>query len=179
MLKESGRVVAIDEDGLWVETLKTSTCAKCVAKSGCGQNLAAKLIPSHNMTLIKAYFAKQTDSNVKGGEVDKESQRWNVGDTAIIGVAENALLSAALFAYGMPLVLMIIGVLISQILPPLISSSDLQAALGAVLGLFAGGSLVKLWSNKQRNDGFFQAHVVSRAIATDTMSADTAETTKL
>lgn len=172
MLKESGRVVAIDKDGLWVETLKTSTCAKCVAKSGCGQNLAAKLIPSQNMTLIKAFFKKSEDTNEDGavGHAE-ESERWQVGDTAIIGVAENALLSAALFAYGIPLALMIVGVLLSQLFPPSITPSDLQAALGAVIGLFAGGFFVKLWSRRRSDDGFFHAHVISHAIATDILDS--------
>lgn len=179
MLKESGRVVAVDVDGLWVETLKTSTCAKCVAKAGCGQNLAAKLMPTSNMTLIKAFFQKENDSNSdampgEAIEVERPAQecdRWKVGDTAIIGVAENALLAAAFFAYGVPLILMVIGLMLSQVLPPLVSSSDLQAALGALIGILVGGLVVRYWSKHRKDDGFFHAHVLSQAIVTDTSIA--------
>ena len=56
MLKESGKVVSIEDDGLWVETIQQSTCGSCRAKKGCGQQLLSKIgVHSAN---IKAVFDK-------------------------------------------------------------------------------------------------------------------------
>jgi len=38
MLRESGRVVAIESDAVWVETIRSSLCGSCAAKAGCGQD---------------------------------------------------------------------------------------------------------------------------------------------
>ena len=42
MLTETGKVIAIEDDGLWVETLQLSACAQCAARQGCGQRVLAK-----------------------------------------------------------------------------------------------------------------------------------------
>ena len=39
MLTETGRVVAVDDDGLWVETVRRSTCNACGVRQGCGHGL--------------------------------------------------------------------------------------------------------------------------------------------
>ena len=39
MLVETGRVVAVEEDSLWVETIRQSTCGSCAAQKGCGHGL--------------------------------------------------------------------------------------------------------------------------------------------
>ena len=42
MLLERGRVVAIEADAVWVETIRRSTCAGCSARSGCGHGVLAR-----------------------------------------------------------------------------------------------------------------------------------------
>ena len=37
MLEETGTVVKIEPDALWVETVQTTTCGSCSARRGCGQ----------------------------------------------------------------------------------------------------------------------------------------------
>ena len=44
MISETGRIVAIETDGLWVETIQRSTCGSCAAEKGCGQSLMARLM---------------------------------------------------------------------------------------------------------------------------------------
>ena len=39
MRVETGRVVAIERDGRWVETIRQSTCGSCAARKGCGHGL--------------------------------------------------------------------------------------------------------------------------------------------
>jgi len=101
VLTEQGRALAVDEDGLWVETHKQSACAKCSAQKGCGQSLLAKSTMP-NMTCVKALF-------------DGPSPRiWKIGDSVVIGVNEMTFLKATLISYLLPLLLMVLGALLGN-----------------------------------------------------------------
>ena len=43
MLTESGRVVAVNDSTVWVETIQQSTCGQCAARKGCGQSMLSKM----------------------------------------------------------------------------------------------------------------------------------------
>ncbi|MFL0803103.1 MAG: SoxR reducing system RseC family protein [Agarilytica sp.] len=152
MLKETGTVVAVDEDGVWVETLQQSTCAKCSAKQGCGQQLLNKLSPSHNMTFIKALYTDASKRHI-----------WVNGDTAVLGVNENALVFAALLAYGLPILLMMLGIGVGGYWSGTLSN-DLHTVFGALVGLIIGGVIVKLHGLFIRDDSVFQAYVLDKSI---------------
>ncbi len=145
-------MVAVDEDGLWVETLQRSTCAKCSAKQGCGQQLLNKLSPSQNMTFIKALFTDSSRRHI-----------WASGDTAVLGVNEHALVFAALLAYGLPLALMIVGIGLAGYWAGALSN-DLYTAFGALVGLIIGGVVVKLHGIFIRDDSVFHAYVLDKSI---------------
>lgn len=172
MLSETGRVVAIDKDGLWVETLKTSACAKCAAQSGCGQNLAAKLLPNSHLTLIKALFAPPSDERQSKDQQSQDpqpqdpqykDQPWRVGDEVVVGVEENAFVVAAIIAYGIPLAAFVAGAFIAQSVSIAHVPEDAISAIGAFIGLFLGGVLVKSFSRVRRSTKCFQALVLARA----------------
>ncbi len=152
MLKETGTVVAVDNDGLWVETMQQSTCAKCSAKQGCGQQLLNKLSPSQNMTFIKALFTDSSRHHI-----------WVSGDTAVLGVNEHALVFAALLAYGLPLAFMIAGIGVGGYWGGGLSN-DLHTVSGALVGLIIGGVIVKLHGLFIRDDSVFQAYVLDKLI---------------
>lgn len=155
MLKETGRVVAVEDDGLWVETLKQSTCGACAARHGCGQKLLMTADKSSNMTFIKALFEGQS-----------RSQDWTVGDNAILGISENALVWAALIAYGIPLLFMIIGAYAGTNLGSG-GSHELMSAFGALSGLLVGGLSVRIHQRFSRKKSFYQAYVIGKALASD------------
>ncbi len=155
MLYETGQVVAVEADGLWVETLKQSACAKCSAKAGCGQKLLASVHPKHNMTFVKAVFFDGS-----------EAKSWSVGDQAILGVAKEALVKAALIAYLVPLLMMLLGI---WALPEFVGSisflsSEMLSLIGAVLGLIIGGLIVRWHSRSASGKDCYQAKVVSKAL---------------
>ncbi len=150
MLKETGTVVAVEADGLWVETLKQSACAKCAAKQGCGQRLLGSLSPGSNMTFIKALFT----------EVSRE-EKWLNGDQVVLGVEENALVLAAVLAYCVPLLGFMLGMLIAV---HAFDAGDVVAAIGAFVGLGVGAMLVKVYSLSARRKDVFQAYVLNKAI---------------
>ncbi|PSF10661.1 sigma E positive regulator RseC/MucC [Marinobacter fuscus] len=125
MITETGRVVAEAGSSVWVQTIRTSACQSCAARSGCGQRvLAAASGGKANQVLIE---------NTIGARV---------GDDVIIGLDEQALLRASVAVYGGPLVLMVAGsILMHRVFGP----QDIAAIGGALAGLGAGFLLVRRW----------------------------------
>lgn len=155
MIKETGTVVAIEQDGLWVETLKQSACASCAAKHGCGQKLFNDSSAATGMTLIKVLFT---------GESRKVG--WRIGDSAVLGVEELSLVYGALVAYGLPLILMLLGMLAASlwIAPDL---GDVSAVGGAFVGLIVGGVAARVHSAINKNRSCYQAFVLGKVISSD------------
>jgi len=149
VIKETGKVVAVEKDGLWVETLKSSACSQCSAKRGCGVKLLSRASLSSNMTFIKAFFV-----------APNSEERWSVDDQAVLGIEEHALVFAALIAYGVPLMLLILGALGGSKLS--FFSADVSAALGAFVGLMVGALLVRLHARFSRNNTYYQARVLGK-----------------
>lgn len=148
MLVERGRVVGIDDDGLWVATEPTSICAKCSAKDkGCGQSLLVEA-QQDNKVAVKAHFDK-TNTGAR-------SRIWQLGDTAEIGIAEHALLVGSLILYLLPLMSMIVGALLVSSL----GAGDVYAVAGALLGLALGGVGVKWHAGSRRDSEFYQVRVL-------------------
>ncbi|MBX2859031.1 MAG: SoxR reducing system RseC family protein [Cellvibrionaceae bacterium] len=148
MLSEVAQVVAVESDGLWVVTEPQSACQKCQAQRGCGQ----KLLASHvgKVTYVKALF-----------ESDALAQHpWSEGQEVIIGIEEQAFLSASLLAYLFPLITMIAVMLAANFF----YGSEAFAAIGALLGLLMGGMLVKVISGRlsPAQALCFQAKVISQ-----------------
>lgn len=154
MLRELGRVISVDYDGVWVETLQKSSCDQCSARSGCGQRLLADSALK-NMSAIKALYSSKNNCILK------------VGDQVEIGITENALVSAALLVYMLPLVMMVCGALIGSIV--FTSSVDngvreIFTPLFALVGLALGGFAVRWHSVKHRNSNKFHAVVLEPSV---------------
>ncbi|PCK08502.1 MAG: transcriptional regulator [Alteromonadaceae bacterium] len=160
MLKESGKVVAVDPDGLWIETLRQSACNSCSASKGCGQKLLAKSTSLATHTHIKAEFTDES-----------RDHNWQVGDTAELGMDEQAFLTGALLSYILPLILMIFfSWLGSEINFESRSGgngfySEVAAFLGAVLGLAIGGFGVKHHSTRSKQNPLYTPVVLSRLLS--------------
>lgn len=148
MLFEHGTVVAVEHDGLWLETLKQSSCKQCSAQKGCGQKLMVTSAAS-KMTRIKATLLKP-----------QESLYWQVGDIAEIAIDEFALVNATLIAYGIPLLVMLLATVISNVY----SVTDVYVALFAFLGLLLGGTFVRWHSAINLDNTGYHAKVVRKII---------------
>lgn len=99
MIEESGRVVSVDDKGVWVETIKASACASCAAKSGCGQKLLASIGEGKRFI-----FAVSNPNELAVGE----------NDSVLIGIEEGSFLKATLFMYLIPLFALMAGAFVSQ-----------------------------------------------------------------
>src|SRR5690606_41894860 len=94
MIHEKGRIVAIEPDGLWVETIQRSTCNSCSAEKGCSQRLMAKLSghTSHLWVLLQGRVVN----------------RYQLGDEVEFGVPEIVVVNISLFAFLFALIGMIL-----------------------------------------------------------------------
>jgi sigma-E factor negative regulatory protein RseC len=142
MLQETGRIVAIENDALWVETIQRSVCGNCDSQKGCGQRLLSQFgaQPSYLKVLLSGR------SNIK----------YNINDRVTIGIPETAVVKASLLIYLLPLV---IFVLFSGAAQLYFQNDPLSIVAGAI-GLVAGGALVRSYMFSQRNNIDFQPRVI-------------------
>lgn len=134
MITETGRIVAVEQDGLWVETIQRSTCGSCAAQKGCGQSLMSRLMghTSYLWVLLEG----------------RNSEDYRLGEEIQIGVPETVVVRGSLFVYLVPLLAMILGAGLAQQW----WGSDGLSALGALLGLLSGGALVRWRAHQTRHD---------------------------
>ena len=134
MISETGRIVAVENEGLWVETIQRSTCGSCAAEKGCGQSLMSKLL-GHTSYLWVVLEGR-------------DASDYRIGEEVSIGVPETVVVRGSLFVYLVPLLAMVAGSGLAQHL----WGSDGLSAIGAVLGLVAGGALVRWRAYQTRYD---------------------------
>ncbi|GHD40024.1 positive regulator of sigma(E), RseC/MucC [Marinobacter persicus] len=138
MITETGKVVAIDGGYAWVQTIRTSACQSCSARSGCGQRALA---------------------SVTGGRANRvrvsNSAGARVGDDVVLGIDEQALLRASLWVYGVPLLALVVGCIAGF---RGFGGSELSAVAGAVVGLAGGFWLVRRW--QAGNAGAFEPRML-------------------
>ncbi|WP_420554343.1 SoxR reducing system RseC family protein [Neptuniibacter marinus] len=101
MIQENGKVVDVNSQGVWVETVKQSACASCAAKNGCGQKLLASVGQG------KRFIFRVNNPDNLSVITD---------DDVLIGIEEGAFLKATVFMYLIPLIGLFAGAVISDAL---------------------------------------------------------------
>lgn len=141
MIEETGRVVAVEEGAVWVETIRQSACQSCSAKAGCGHSALSKLGRQtvHFRATASGHFA--------------------VGDDVVIGVPESLVVTSSLLAYLMPLVIAL-GL---ALLADHYTGSDGWAALAGLLGLAVGFAALRWYFSHNQLDDRYQPVVLRRA----------------
>ena len=144
MITERGRVVAADTDGVWLETVRRSTCSGCSARNGCGHGLFNSYGSGgrHYVRALPGAFAPES---------------FQVNDEVEISVPERALLSGALWVYLMPLAALLAGMVLASHW----YASDTAAAAGAGAGLLAGLGLLRLHAAWTRHSLAYQPVVTA------------------
>jgi sigma-E factor negative regulatory protein RseC len=120
---ETGRVVALEGAAVWIETIRSSACGSCAARSGCGHRTLAGVLTS-DKGLVRA---RESDS-LKAADC-------SVNDRVEISIPRSTLSLGALLLYGLPLVS---GIALALMIG---AESDARAAVGffvGLLGAFAG-----------------------------------------
>ena len=146
MLLETGRVVAVEDDGVWVETIRKSTCGSCSVQKGCGHGLLNRISDGHR-SLVRALPGKKLHPS-----------QCRVDDEVRISIPEDVILRGSLIVYILPLLAMLAGAALGSMLQT--TNPDLGSALGAVAGFVAGFALVRLHAHRHRDDRELQPTLV-------------------
>ena len=137
MIFETGIVVNNEHGSLLVETIQRTACDSCIAEKGCGQSLLSKLTGKTNRirVLLGDYAAESIE----------------LGQSVTIGIPENVIVKGSLLVYMLPILMAVLGAwLLGSGLKSM--EQDLFSILGATVGLFLGGLLVKIRSNQTYRD---------------------------
>lgn len=147
MLTETGRVVAHDDAGFWVETIRQSTCGTCAAQKGCGHSL-----------INKVSDGKRNYIHVLPGE--HSLQACDLDDEVRFSIPEEVILRGSFIAYMMPLLSMLAGASVAVqwlgVILGVVISQDAAAAIGAISGLALGFAGVRWHAQRHRQDVNFQ-----------------------
>jgi len=153
MLEEHAIVLSINpnshnlSDSIAVlEIQRKTACGLCGKTRGCGNSIWGKLF-AHQSTSFKA----------------QNPIKAKVGDSVVVGINERALLKSALLLYIAPLVTMMIGAILMNVL----MHNNAGSMLGSLIGLIIGFVWVKGHTTASR---YFleQQPVILRLVTQDT-----------
>lgn len=129
MLEQHARVVHSSEQGVWVKASDPPGCGVC-AGEGCASRRIAELFQR------------------KPRQYQVESKfPVAVGDDVIVGLPDGSLLRSALYLYGLPLVAVMLGAVLSQ----WIWANDAGALAGALAGLLLAGVWIVIGTSHSRS----------------------------
>ncbi|GAB3105960.1 SoxR reducing system RseC family protein [Aestuariicella hydrocarbonica] len=134
MITEVGRVVAVDQGCLWVETIQRSTCESCSAEKGCGQSLVAKW--GGKTSFIRVLLD------------GRDASQYHLHDTVKIGIPEEVVARGSMLVYLTPLMALMAGVFMAESF----NLSEGGVIVSALAGLLVGGGGVRWHSYRHRDD---------------------------
>jgi sigma-E factor negative regulatory protein RseC len=123
MLEHTGTVIEADEHTALIETVRRSACGHCSSGDSCGISVLAGVF-------------KQRGNFVRVNN----HMHLKPGDQAVLGIAESTLLRAALWAYMVPLVVMLAFAMFASAA----GLSDGYVFIASMAGLFNGLYLARL-----------------------------------
>lgn len=147
-ISEKVSVLSREENRLWVAAERTSACASCKAKAGCGTSLLVKL--GSDRVVVPAIIPEHLSDLT-----------FDEGDEVELAVDRYAFVKVSLLMYLVPLLGLLLGVLLS------FSQQDGIVAVCAAFGLLAGSGLVRLLLARWRDDEMLQPIVLGASLAAD------------
>ncbi|GAA6153707.1 SoxR reducing system RseC family protein [Pseudoteredinibacter isoporae] len=141
MIREDGRIIAVADDHLWLQTTQKTTCDSCLGRHACGQRLLQNLNESHGLLKVPL--------------LDAVGDTYRQGETVTIGIEESTLLRATMLAYLMPLFLLMLMAFVGQQL-----GGELLSIIGALLGLGGGALWVRHRLSKEDCHSRFQPRLL-------------------
>ena len=142
MILETGRIVAIEPAGVWVETIRQSACGSCKAEKGCGQSLLNKW-DGHTAYIWVLLEGRNPDA-------------YQLGDEIQLGIPENVIAKGAMLAYMLPLLTLVLATAFAHYQ----FANEGITALSGVAGLVVGGFAVRWYSRFTHFDAELQPVLV-------------------
>lgn len=134
MLTEIGRVVAKENDTVWVQTQSKTGCSSCQVNTACGSGIVSKAF-SHKV------FVTPLKNNINA----------NIDDEVEVGIPDNLVVRASFMVYLVPLISMILALLVWQFW--LTNPSELSSIFAAVAGLALGFVMTYFYSKSAAQKG--------------------------
>ena len=154
MIEEFAVVTQRFDDHVMLEIERRTACGLCGQKRGCGNATWGRLLghESHE-------FAAENAINA------------NVGDSVVVGIDERVVLSSAFYLYVVPLLTMLAGAVLADVL----ADNQFYVILASAIGLLVGfvwvkGHLVGYGAVKKPYGKKFRAIVLRRS--EDTVSCE-------
>lgn len=151
------RVVGVDGATVWLEPEQTTSCGSCASASSCGAGASVGGLGTVTDRIAARRFALD---NVGG---------LQVGERVVVGVAERALIRAALTAYGLPLA----TALATGGIAENAWGSDLATMAAMAGGLLLGLLLARAVARKLTLRGELAPHFLRRAKPGETCGGST------
>lgn len=148
MIEETARIVAVEPDQVWIESIRKSACDTCSAQKGCGQRALASLGCHHHVAIPTTLPLK-------------------VDDYVVIGVPERLIVTGTLWVYCVPLLLMIVATLIAdtvadRVIVDTAFDHEMVTILSAFFGLAVGFGAVYTRFFLRRSQANIQPVIVKR-----------------
>lgn len=138
MATEQGVVLRTDSEAAWVKTTRSSACQGCTARKSC---------------------------NTRSGSQDMEVKALNIagareGDRIVLSFETRSLLKATFLIYVFPIIFLIAGAAIGQILAPLMAfnPSTISVLLGFAF-FFTALFIIKARANKMAKKNAYQPKI--------------------
>jgi sigma-E factor negative regulatory protein RseC len=152
MIEETAHVVETEGEYAWVETQRRSSCGSCSAK-GCGTGALSKVLGRRSQRL-----------RVRN-PIDARP-----GDAVVLGIDEQALLRGSLAVYIVPLLAMLAGALLGEVLAPQWGSEpETLSLLLGLAGLAAGFFWLHRYNRRLSADERFMAVILRTSAAQPTV----------
>ncbi|MCR8923307.1 SoxR reducing system RseC family protein [Dasania sp. GY-MA-18] len=132
MMTEVARVLAVEPQHLWVETLQKSTCNSCTAQKGCGYGLMNEA-------------AHQRRNHLRVAIPAADSHHYQLDDKVELEFPEQLLVSGAMLVYLLPLLTMLAAGAVAS----LWFNREGLIVLASIMGLALGFALV-WWRSRQQ-----------------------------
>ncbi|MGI9295715.1 MAG: SoxR reducing system RseC family protein [Pseudomonadales bacterium] len=155
---ESGRVVAIEADALWVETQQQSTCGNCAVQKGCGQGLLQQLYPARRNHL-RVLLGNDVSS-------DHSPDSYVVGDRVEFSLPDHIIVTGSALLYLVP----IVGLLLGALLGGQFFANEFAIIVTAFAGFCLAAAGVRLFSMAHSDEATLQAQLVGHVHTSQTTS---------
>ena len=152
MLTETARVVAIETESLWVETIRKSTCGTCAAQKGCGHGLLNRFGDGKGK---RGYVRVLQSAQLAATDC-------RIDDQVLIAIPEEIILRGSLVVYMLPLFSMLLGAVLGTSFYP--ADHDGFALTGALLGLLLGFAAVRMHARYHRNNQDYQPTLLEKVV---------------